>query len=126
MHERKSLLFSKDDVWVKKDNPSFDVTMGSQDRAEVCELVRLSGYCSESAMTYKATVSSKDVQKFYIGATEQTFKKRYPKHKEAINKKNSSASTSLSTYIWSLKDKGEDPKIKWDIMLADLDVVKFV
>ena len=29
MHARKSLLFCKDDVWVKKDNPSFDVTMGS-------------------------------------------------------------------------------------------------
>ena len=41
MHARKSLLFSKDDVWVKKDNPSFDVTMGSYDGAEVCELVGL-------------------------------------------------------------------------------------
>ena len=41
MHSRKSLLFSKDNVWVKKDNPSFDVTMGSYDGAEVCELVGL-------------------------------------------------------------------------------------
>ena len=41
MHARKSLLFNKEDVWVKKDNPSFDVTMGSYDGAEVCELVGL-------------------------------------------------------------------------------------
>ena len=42
MHARKSLLFSKDDVWVKEDNPSFDVTMGSYDWAEEYELVGLS------------------------------------------------------------------------------------
>ena len=37
---RKSLLFSQDGTWVKKgDNPLFDVTMGSYDVAEICELV---------------------------------------------------------------------------------------
>ena len=40
-HARKSLLFDKDNVWVKKDNPKFDVTMGSYDGAELCELVGL-------------------------------------------------------------------------------------
>ena len=39
---RKSLLFSKDGTWVKKGgNELFDVTMGSFDGAEVCELVGL-------------------------------------------------------------------------------------
>ena len=38
----KSLLFSKDGTWFKKgDNELFDVTMGSFDGAEVCELVGL-------------------------------------------------------------------------------------
>ena len=40
-HARKFLLFDKDNVWVKKDNPEFDVTMGSYDGAELCELVGL-------------------------------------------------------------------------------------
>ena len=40
-HARKSLLFNKHEVWVKTDNPDFDVTMGSFDGAEVCELVGL-------------------------------------------------------------------------------------
>ena len=40
-HVRKSLLFDKDNVWVKKDNPEFDVTMGTYDGAELCELVGL-------------------------------------------------------------------------------------
>ena len=39
-HARRSLLFHDSGAWVKKDgNPLFDVTMGSFDDAEVCELV---------------------------------------------------------------------------------------
>ena len=64
----------------------------------------MSGDCQQSAVIYKATVSSKDAEKFYIGATEQTFKKRYSKHKEAINKKNPKSAKSLSIYIWSLEE----------------------
>ena len=37
-YARKSLVFDKDNVWVKKDNPEFDVTMSSCDGAELCEL----------------------------------------------------------------------------------------
>ena len=39
MHSGKAHLFNKNDVWVNKDNPDFDVTMGSYDGAEVCELL---------------------------------------------------------------------------------------
>ena len=42
MHSRKSLLVSGTDVWIKKDgDKDFDVTMGSYDGAEICELVGL-------------------------------------------------------------------------------------
>ena len=37
----KSLLFNKHEIWVKKDNSSYDVTMGSFDGAEICEIVEL-------------------------------------------------------------------------------------
>ena len=40
-HVRKSLLFDKTRVWIKKNNPDFDVTVGSYDGSEVCELVGL-------------------------------------------------------------------------------------
>ena len=36
---RKSLLFNKNEIWVKKNNLDFDVTMSTFDGAEVCELV---------------------------------------------------------------------------------------
>ena len=39
---RKSLLFNKDETWLKKgDDTLFDITMGSFDGAEICELVGL-------------------------------------------------------------------------------------
>ena len=37
----KSFLFSKDGLWVKKDYSLFNVTMGSYDVAEICEIVGL-------------------------------------------------------------------------------------
>ena len=42
MYSRKTLLFDKDEPWVKRgDSPMFDVAMGCYDGAEVCELVGL-------------------------------------------------------------------------------------
>ena len=42
MHVRKSLLFDNNTSWIKKDGASmFDVTMGSFDGAEICELIGL-------------------------------------------------------------------------------------
>ena len=38
---RKSLLFNEETAWVKKGGKTFDVTMGSYDGAEICELVGL-------------------------------------------------------------------------------------
>ena len=44
------------------------------------------------------------------------FQKRYPKHKDALLKKESKESTSLSTYVWSLRDLNQDPTIKWEVI----------
>ena len=40
-HCRRSLLFYRGEAWEKTNNPDFDVTMGSYDGAEICELVGL-------------------------------------------------------------------------------------
>ena len=41
LHCRKSYLCHNSSVWVKKSTSNFDVTMGSYDGAEVCDLVGL-------------------------------------------------------------------------------------
>ena len=57
-HARKSLLFDKNIPWIKKNNDSmFDVTMGSNDGAEVCMLVGL----------YILSILSRKYQKSDIG-----------------------------------------------------------
>ena len=38
-HARKSLLFHSNQPWIKKDSATFDITMGADDGAEMCELV---------------------------------------------------------------------------------------
>ena len=42
MRSRKSLPFDSRNIWIKKGyDPNFDVTMGSSDGAEICELPSL-------------------------------------------------------------------------------------
>ena len=41
MAARKSFIYDGKSLWVKQNNPNFDVTMGSWDGAEVCEIVGL-------------------------------------------------------------------------------------
>ena len=40
-HSRKSLLLNKKEAWIKNSNSLFDVTVGSFNGAEICELVGL-------------------------------------------------------------------------------------
>ena len=41
LHTKKALLYDRDKPWTKRTNSDFDVTMGSYDGAETCELVGL-------------------------------------------------------------------------------------
>ena len=41
MHCKKSVLFGDDSMWTKKNGSIFDVTMGSYNGAEICELIGL-------------------------------------------------------------------------------------
>ena len=40
-HAKRSVLINNKDIWCKKENSNFDITMGSYDGAESCELVGL-------------------------------------------------------------------------------------
>ena len=58
LHSRKSLLFDNEQPWSKRNNSSlFDVTMGSYDGAEICELVGLF-ILSKLNAVYKRSSSS--------------------------------------------------------------------
>ena len=76
----------------------------------------LNGQCLVGAIIYKATVTSEERQTSYIGSTELPFKDRYTNHKSSFTLRHKASSTSLSTYIWDLKDKGLSHEIKWEIL----------
>ena len=59
MHARKSLLYSGNEPWMKKNGGIFDVIIGAFDRAEICELV---GICllSQITETYDGLSAFKD------------------------------------------------------------------
>ena len=61
----------------------------------------LNGTCKQSSVVYKCDVSAPNhPDKVYIGLTEKDFKTR----KLSINNAKYKNSTSLSTYVWELKD----------------------
>ena len=54
--------------------------------------------------------------KIYIGSTCNSFKKRYYGHKASFEKPDLEKSTQLARYIWKIKRKKLDYKIKWTIV----------
>ena len=82
----------------------------------------LQGNCRTPNVTYSAVVTHRNrrgriVRKTYIGLTEPEFKKRYTVHKHTFNVRGTPNDTSLSKYIWDLKDQGiTDYTIEWSIL----------
>ena len=72
-YARKSLLFDKGNVWVRKDNDKFHVSMSSYEGAELFELVSLYlldlltkesvqqkfGMCRDDGLSYFENISEK-------------------------------------------------------------------
>ena len=56
VHTKQSLLWDGKEVWVKKGNSLFDVTMGSFDGAETCDTVAC--FCCRSCPIFPSTLAS--------------------------------------------------------------------
>lgn len=76
----------------------------------------LRGSCLVNSIVYKATVTSSEGEKMYIGNTGDTFKSRYSNHTLTFRNEKYSKRTELSKYIWSLKRKNTQYNIKWEIV----------
>ena len=78
----------------------------------------LDGKCLTSSIIYQATVSRQDTQKeeTYIGLTENTFKTRFNGHTNSFRHSDNRYATTLSDYIWSLKDDNIPYTLKWKMI----------
>ena len=78
----------------------------------------LNGQCLTSGVIYQATVTEQDSGKeeTYTGITDNQFKTRFNNHNSTFRHSSKRNNTSLSNYIWTLKDKQIEYKIRWEII----------
>ena len=79
----------------------------------------LEGRCLTKGVVYQASVTSiekPNPTKFYIGCTKTDFKTRFTNHKHSFSNIKLRNTTTLSGYVWDLKDQGLTPVIGWDIL----------
>ena len=76
----------------------------------------LQGRCLTDNLVYQATVKSGTEEQTYIGLASTTFKLRLGNHKKAFNHEQYRTNTSLSSYIWDLKNDGKQYDIEWDLI----------
>ena len=77
----------------------------------------LNGKCMAQCIVYKATISAPGKPiKLYYGLTEKDFKKRYNNHTLSFRSADHRKDTELSKYVWTLRELGLEPRIKWEII----------
>ena len=90
-------------------------TVDPRCNCRVKEECPMRGCCQVKSIVYKATVTSNDEVKEYIGLTEPPFKHRYANHKTSFRHERYENSTELSKYVWDAKRSNEDFTIAWSI-----------
>ena len=58
----------------------------------------------------------KETEQSYIGISSEEFKLRFNNHNSSFRHKHKEAETTLSKYIWELKDKGKEAKVTWQLL----------
>ena len=91
-----------------------DLPCNCKKKNRVCPL---DGQCKKKNIIYGATVTPSQGQiETYVGLTSTTFKERYGNHLKSFNHEKYSTETSLSKFIWKLKEKNLDYQISWRIL----------
>ena len=76
----------------------------------------LNNKCLTDGVVYKATVTTEQSSKFYIGASETTFKLRWSNHMSSFRNENRRSQTALSNYIWTLKENNINFNLNWTVL----------
>ena len=78
----------------------------------------LEGKCRSEDIIYKCVATAiGHRQRAYLGTAEGEFKQRFYNHKKSFRNRHYATETSLSKYIWEIKDKYDiTPNLKWYII----------
>lgn len=110
-----SKILKSHNAKISKANDTPNPGCNCRDRGN-CPLDR---QCIQKSVVYQADVSINDntTPKTYIGISEPLVKLRIANHEKAFNDRQYETDSSLSEYIWSLKDQGiRNYHIKWSIL----------
>ena len=115
MPNAKQIIANHNKNVTKKSEPATTEATCNCRNATDCPL---EGKCLITGTIYQATVTRQDNNKeeTYIGLTEGPFKTRFANHKSSFRNVNNRNSTTLSSYIWSLKDNNTAYALKWRIL----------
>ena len=75
----------------------------------------LNGHCLKKSLVYKASVTSTNASAVYYGLTSDTFKTRFNNHQTSFKNERYKESTTLSGYVWELKQANQIYDVKWEI-----------
>eukprot|EP00117_Sycon_ciliatum_P010892 scpid56109/ scgid2016/ len=75
----------------------------------------LRGACQTDCVVYEAAVGGANDPKYYIGSAETPFKLRHANHKTSMRHEKYRNSTELSSYVWSLKNQGQEYNVSWNV-----------
>jgi len=116
MPNMKQMISAHNKNVLNKDNPE-------DTKPQLCNCRRnnicpLNGECLTSGVVYQASVTRQDNKKedTYIGLTDNSFKTRYNSHNSSFRNESKRNATTLSQFIWSLKDQEIGYTIKWRIV----------
>ena len=74
----------------------------------------IDGNCQTMDAVYDSRATSSEPQKIYFGLAEGKLKQRYYNHKKSFNHKRYSHATTLSSYVWDLKETLDaTPMLNW-------------
>ena len=75
----------------------------------------LGGRCLIGCLVYKASVTTAQGERSYLGQAASSFKLRFNNHKSSFKNDATSHSTALSTYVSGLRRREVDYTIRWSI-----------
>ena len=116
MPNMKQIISNHNKTILNKDNNTESKTNNCNCRIK--EACPVNQKCQTSSLIYQATVTRHDNNKeeSYIGLTDNTFKTRYNGHTSSFRNEQYRNATTLSKYIWTLKDKSINYSLKWKII----------
>ena len=106
--------------YISKNNKKVFKKQNAEDIVCECRnaVCPVEGRCSESEIVYRAAVTRLDTGhvEYYTGCTKQKFRLRFNAHAQSLRNYKYWDESSLSVYVWKLKNENINYQISWKII----------